>query len=489
MADIFLCHTGADKEWVENLATRLEAAFVDGRPISVFLDKWDIAYGENLLHRIEQGLKEARFLGTVLSPAFTRAEWPTMEWQSQVYEDPSGRLGRIIPILLHKYDPETNEPIEIPLPLRILRYFDFSEESRFESEFERLVRRIAGKRPERGEHRRSPPPQDLQVIGNQAAPDDVSETLFSNLLPVKSFPSIVHTGITTAETKQAIWRQHKGPDLPPFAIQAGRLYTFSDLRRPANLFRPFLKGETFNAEQTSSFLSDSDRSRLLIGLLNAGLKAHCRSLDIWTTKELRPRFYCPIIRGSRAFRWSEGAKQRTLAKLVKRKDGSAFGVHYSARIRFFQLRQALFLLIEPGWLFTEDGIKPLIGKEVTRLSTAWGGRERNQPVSRNVLMWAILLARGAGEITLSMSEQETRLSTTGATCGVPVGVYGDAFDIGKLLGQTSGGEFVPLKPASSTPDDDLDVLAALELSGALDPLDSRRTEEDDFEDPNLSLDF
>jgi RNA-directed DNA polymerase len=100
--DIFLCHTGADKDWVEELAKRLEDEPVADRKIGVWFDKWDIDGGENLLDKIEAGLKSSRFVGVVLSPAMTRAEWPKLEWQSQVYEDPAGRKARILPILRHQ---------------------------------------------------------------------------------------------------------------------------------------------------------------------------------------------------------------------------------------------------------------------------------------------------------------------------------------------------------------------------------------------------
>ena len=55
--DIFLCHTGADKDWVEELAKRLEEESIENRKISVWFDKWDIDGGENLLDKIEEGLK------------------------------------------------------------------------------------------------------------------------------------------------------------------------------------------------------------------------------------------------------------------------------------------------------------------------------------------------------------------------------------------------------------------------------------------------
>ena len=45
LVDVFLCHNGADKEWVRNLAEQIESETFDGhlngRPLRVFFDEWD----------------------------------------------------------------------------------------------------------------------------------------------------------------------------------------------------------------------------------------------------------------------------------------------------------------------------------------------------------------------------------------------------------------------------------------------------------------
>ncbi|MCC7180961.1 MAG: toll/interleukin-1 receptor domain-containing protein, partial [Acidobacteria bacterium] len=174
--DVFLCHTGADKDWVEALAKRLEEETVDNRQIAVWFDKWDIDGGENILDKIEEGLKSSRFVGVVLSPAMTRAEWPRLEWQSQVYEDPAGRKARILPILRHQFDPVTGEPIEIPLPLRILKRYDFTNPKRFEAEFRDLLRRIRGVANPRG----GTPTPAGPVFVEQEEPTGGEESLLTN---------------------------------------------------------------------------------------------------------------------------------------------------------------------------------------------------------------------------------------------------------------------------------------------------------------------
>ena len=47
--DIFLCHTGVDKPWVERLAERIEAEPYQDRFLGVVFDKWDFGKGSNIV--------------------------------------------------------------------------------------------------------------------------------------------------------------------------------------------------------------------------------------------------------------------------------------------------------------------------------------------------------------------------------------------------------------------------------------------------------
>ena len=72
--DVFLSHTGIDKAWVRTLGERLEQEGIedrsDSRRIKVFFDEWDIDYGENIVNRLNEGLRQSRYLVAILSPEF-----------------------------------------------------------------------------------------------------------------------------------------------------------------------------------------------------------------------------------------------------------------------------------------------------------------------------------------------------------------------------------------------------------------------------------
>ena len=170
MKDLFLCHGGADKAWVRELGARLEAETVGNRQVEVFFDEWDIDHGENIVSKIDQGLKEARFVAVVLSPAMLKREWPEAEWTARFTSDPTGRRSQLLPILLHDRDSETNELIDIPMLLRPIRRFDFTKPSNYEAEFAELIRKLRGERPRRHDQAADDRPRRLRRRDKRPGP-------------------------------------------------------------------------------------------------------------------------------------------------------------------------------------------------------------------------------------------------------------------------------------------------------------------------------
>ena len=464
MKDLFLCHAEADKAWVEKLGSRLEAERINNRNIEVFLDSWDVDHGENIVARIDVALREARFCGVVLSPAMLQRDWPLAEWTAVFMADPAGRRQQILPILLHKRDPESGEACEIPMLLRPLRRFDFTQDSSFEAEFEELVRRLRGERPRRGGWRSDaqvrpsgPPP------GAEAA-DDVSEALVSNLLPIQALPELMWSDVATTARKTDVWARLKGARVPPFTVSEGRLYSFFRPDASDNPFRPFLTGAAPKAEAVSDWLEDSDKSRIVVGLFNDALQEHAFHLRIRNLKDNRRQYFCPVYDDlPRLFRWGGGGRPKTIAKLAERPDKTKLGIHYSAKMRFLVLGSQVFLLVEPGWMFTTDGFTPLQGRQVTVLSTKFGGKERNAAVLRNLLMWTMLLANGQEQIRISLGGTALLLDQKPAMAGAHFGIDGDTLNLERILSEEVGAEVT--RPETS--DAEIDEVLSLAVAGSL----------------------
>ncbi len=473
MKDLFLCHAEADKAWVENLGGRLEAERINNRNIEVFLDSWDVDHGENIVARIDAALKEARFCGVVLSPAMLKRDWPLAEWTAVFMADPAGRRQQILPILLHERDLESGEVCEIPMLLRPLRRFDFTHDSNFEAEFEELVRRLRGEKPRRGGWR-----SDAQVrpgvppAGAEAA-DDVSEALVSNLLAVEALPELIWSDVATTARKTDVWASLKGARVPPFTISEGRLYAFFPPDASDNPFRPFLTASVPKAEPVRDWLTDSDKSRVLVGLFNDALQEHAFHLRIRNLKDNRRQYFCPVYDDKpRLFRWGGGGRPRTIAKLGERPDKTKLGIHYSAKMRFLVLGSRVFLLVEPGWMFTTDGFTPLQGRQVTVLSTKFGGKERNAAVLRNLLMWTMLLANGQEQIRISLGGTTLVVDQKPSMAGAHFGIDGDTLNLERIFSEEVGAEVT----RQETSDAEIDEVLSQAVAGSLVTDDDSETE-------------
>jgi TIR domain len=231
--DIFLCHTGADKPWVERLAERIEAQPYQTRFLGVVFDKWDFGKGGNIVVDIEREIDSCRFVGVVVTRAMLGAEWPTLERSIAVWADPSGAKGRVIPLL--------RENVTLPASLRIRNWIDFRDDARFEEAFAELVRVLRGEKTPRGRGSLLPTIPETKlpydpapvVITSSVGADRVEERLVSNLMPVVELPQTVFSAETPLRSKADIHEYSDKTSHPAFVLREGRLWTFVNLRKSA----------------------------------------------------------------------------------------------------------------------------------------------------------------------------------------------------------------------------------------------------------------
>jgi len=153
--DAFLCHTAADKAWVEKLAEQIESESIDGtasgRRLRVFFDKWDIPLGDHVLRRLNEGLSRTRFVVLVISKGFPCSTWAELEWSHIATDDPTNRHGRIIPILLGDKNEEYVAPEVLPAPIRSLNWLRMPQSGgAYRDAMRMLIGRLRGGQPQRG---------------------------------------------------------------------------------------------------------------------------------------------------------------------------------------------------------------------------------------------------------------------------------------------------------------------------------------------------
>lgn len=90
--DVFLSHSAKDKTVVREMAERLR-----GDGLKVWFDEWQIKPGDNIPHKIDDGMDRSRVLVFCMSTAAFAADWPQLESHTFRFKDPLNHNRRFIP--------------------------------------------------------------------------------------------------------------------------------------------------------------------------------------------------------------------------------------------------------------------------------------------------------------------------------------------------------------------------------------------------------
>ncbi len=436
--DVFLSYNKADKQWVHDLAARIESETLDGTPntrkLQVFLDEWDMDSGDNMVNKMNEGLKMSRYFAVVMSPEFFGSGWTNFEWTHVVSQDPKNTQRRIIPILLRDTTLDGKHRIEFPAPFNVLKYLDFREKKAFTTYYLRLIRRVRGLPPERGGTRTplamSSNSATDELDTTRAEPDRISELLLSNLFPLKEIPQYVWSAKTDLKDVSEV--QKTAPDSDCFILRSGRVYTFAQLTDDLCPLRRAITIDSIQREQTSDWLGDKDKASWFMNLINKVLEGYLASRRI--ARESKGRFFfLPTVQGQTRTEATAGDEPRQVAAKKPSADGASFWVHHAARLKFFRMGHKMFLQLEPTYLFTSNGEQPLAGQTMGRMVIMWGGRQQNVDVLRNFVFWARYLADGNREIRIKAGAGNLIISALSGTAKMNVGIEADHVRIGSLM--------------------------------------------------------
>ena len=137
--DVFISYAHKDADWVQNLADNLYRA-----DFEVFIDSWEIAAGDVLVHKIDEGILKAKTGILVVSPEALSRPWVLEEYAAMMSRAVEGKQ-RLIPVLL--------ADAEMPPLLAARTWIDFRHAfgPEYERKFTQLVRTLKGERPARPE--------------------------------------------------------------------------------------------------------------------------------------------------------------------------------------------------------------------------------------------------------------------------------------------------------------------------------------------------
>lgn len=430
--DIFLCHNGGDKSWVQNLAESIENETYNDRNLKVFFDDWDVIPGENLVLKLEYAMQRSRYVGVILSKNSINAEWPTMEWTMAVYNDPSGRKGFVIPLWLGN--------CEIPPSLKIRHVLYCRNDIEFRKSYKKLIAFLKNEKLPRGKIRPTSfnalPTDNLFPIEYA---DEVEEQIASNLLPVLHIPRHIWNGPVSSTYKEVfdfLGKNVKGVH-PTFMMKENLIYSFCDLTNKSCPFQKLLIANSIEKNEITPWLNNLDKKNGLIEMLNRALRNHCHNLEMRYDKKHDRFYFLPYGGGNREITWHTGERKstRTIVKQYKKgKDGQIFWAHQSIQARFLLINTEIFLQLVPGWTFTSDGANPISPRDIGSLSSKWTHNEYNSSVFYHIRFWCYILSKGQEKISIKLADDlDLDVDITPAVGDMQVGIDGDQLSIEKVF--------------------------------------------------------
>src|SRR5690349_5788526 len=112
MLRVFLSHSSQDKPFVRQLANFLER----GDLAEPWLDEREIAPGENIVLKVQEGLENAHVALVILSPASVASNWVSEEWTAKFWQQVKSGKVTVVPVLY--------QDCKIPALLQNKKYFD-----------------------------------------------------------------------------------------------------------------------------------------------------------------------------------------------------------------------------------------------------------------------------------------------------------------------------------------------------------------------------
>jgi hypothetical protein len=212
-------------------------------------------------------------------------------------------------------------------------------------------------------------------------------------------------------------------EIPPFSLRDGQLLAFANPDRLTNPLHIIVETNTVTKTDINAFRTDDDKWRWIIELLHANLRDHCYKKELVYNKEY-DKFYFPASPlKTRKISWkSEKRRAERQVASYYSAGGASFYLHRAVNLRFITLGEHVYLMMDPGLLFTSDGRTPITSERFRRMSTHLTHDQYNLLVLNDIQFWASVLSTYPGKIRISSLDCEILINTKPAGTLLNVGV-------------------------------------------------------------------
>lgn len=243
----------------------------------------------------------------------------------------------------------------------------------------------------------------LSIISGE--PDKIDETLYSNLFEVIEFPKKIYLGTSKfsnmADVDNELLKYMFFP-IGRTVSRENKLISLQNLSDSKNPYSNLVKLETITCEDTSQWLIDEDKRRILVSLMNKeilgyginnGMRAHFKT----------KRLFFPSENSKRQMSWPAKfrASRRIVAQPINLPQKGDCIFHPAARVSFEEINKKFYLKINTTSVITSDGKKIISDSTTGSLITKFSYNKYNNAHLNNILFWSNKLGNGSNMCILN----------------------------------------------------------------------------------------
>ncbi len=273
----------------------------------------------------------------------------------------------------------------------------------------------------------------LSVLSGE--PDEIDEEIFSNLFEVKKIPEYIYSGIEKPYDNNSIKALLKEKGVFPefyhkFKEWDNKVVTFENIADPNNSYSSLVEKGTVKCDTVSSWLNDTDKSRIIFELFNKELIHYAISRKFYFDSDHGKLFY-PLKENDerRSEQWQSPYRQSTksvAARMYAEQLGMWVYWHPAFKVAFVNLKGRFYMRILPTFAITSDGKKsisdPSVGSIITRLSY----NKYNDSYLSTVRFWAQKLITEDQSIKIM---DYLEIATAPTSSKLPVGILFEIYPL------------------------------------------------------------
>lgn len=245
-------------------------------------------------------------------------------------------------------------------------------------------------------------PEEVNITTQTATPVTINGTtkFACNLFEFLRIPERIFHADTKIRFHSEISKALEDAWKPPCLINREKIWSFYNLSEWKNPLKNLVDIGTVESLSIEEFTELTDGNRELVRLLNESLIEHLFSIGLRVdTKKKRAYFTKGYDGNPKEIKYQARIKKATRT-VAKPRISSTTGkiIYWEHKAFWFKIEligSSWFLIINPTYVFTIDGIKHLLKSEkVSILSTKKASRDYNLHVHNDFTFWASYISQG-----------------------------------------------------------------------------------------------